>query len=303
MISKNVMEDIKNYLYEDEYKNSIKDLWNMDTLSDDIIKGLIKVDHLFIIDENPEICPERYSQDILHIALDEGKSYAWILTHLDQFDWVDLNVEERIISRLLGIYEESSIAQNIDKLKYYDKSKLIEQLASCYTGIIALVGNIDHFPWVDTNMIANKLLDFGEKDFLMNNYECLKWVDDKNVVDRLIDENIGRHQALSNITKFTTIDPQYIVDKIMENGPAYLISNNLYSIQKVKVDMRKIFEYLCIPDMYDELVGKLEYFPNIDKTVFAKKLITEWYAGSVAFNLEKFEWVSEEILEQARAES
>jgi hypothetical protein len=61
----------------------------------------------------------------------------------------------------------------------------------------------------------------------------------------------------------------------MKTGPSYLITNNLDALSSTKVDLNKIFDELCVPDNYDELAGKMEYFPDVDKTAFAKKLIAE----------------------------
>lgn len=270
-----------------------------------------------------EIISELESNPELYISQDFKftKKFAWklidndeegiIIQNLDKFE--DLNAKMAIYIMWAWYYKD--VIENLDKFedglsdKYKDEpsleisnyEKIIEELLSWRGGLDILFNNIDKF---DTVFIARKLIDHNQIEVVIHNLNKFADLDKEMAIDMMrawyykeVIENLDKFE--DNVGVYGEFygelvwEPEVVEELLLWRDGLNVLAMHINQFQSLN-------EYIAInlveAGYSDLVIENLNRFAEIDFSKLAKKLIEMRNFIAVIDNLDKFEWVTMDMV-------
>ena len=209
--------------------------------------------------------------DIWH---DLSKSYLEKEKYTRQYFeslWDDRKLWMDVAMELINSWKWKLVVDYLDKFKWVDydvvAKKLIESDESVFLHyVLKIVSNLDKFEWIDNNELARKLIDM-DREGEYQKYCCNRW-------------NGWRYLLCKNLDKFNWLD--YDILKSLVNTHRY---NDYYR----RRDSKNLWLYFIVPN--------LDKFIWVDYNELARLLMNKNEYELLYNNIDKFEWLDQEIVE------
>jgi len=231
------------------------------------------------------IIKEQLTEGIAEKLIVNGQWYV-VGSHIDKFEWLN---HRKIAEELLEWWDFAVIAliDNIDKFKWLDHKKIAESLIEKWFWWF-VAKNINKFEWLNHSEIAEKIIAAWNWSAIANYLEKFEWLNHKEIAESLLNQTRREWEFLAyNFYKFKWLDQKYVAKRLIQKRDSWARAV-ADSIQFFDKKCHKKVAIMLIDDWYLEyLIENLDKFEWLDEDIL-KILIRFWYLDVVKKYLEKF---------------